>query len=121
MSFFGGILATPYSDSLDVHGRQIGVALGLDSGSRAWRSPGQGILAHALSLITPEDRWECLPRVFQGGRSVLVWDGRLDNREELLSSLRLRAESGMVADSAIVAAAIERWGDDACRHLLGDF
>jgi asparagine synthase (glutamine-hydrolysing) len=69
----------------------------------------------------PEDRLERLPALFHAGRKVLVWDGRLDNREELISSIRLRGKTDTIPDSAIVGGAIERWGDDACRHLLGDF
>jgi asparagine synthase (glutamine-hydrolysing) len=81
----------------------------------------QGLLAHFQSLITPEDRWERLPAVFCGGKKVLLWDGRLDNREDLIRSLRLPKETGIITDGAIVAAALRHWGDDACRHLLGDF
>lgn len=121
MSFFGGVFGAPGGDSVDVRDPRIRRALGLDSGSRSWESPGQGILAHSQSLITPEDRWERLPALFDGGRKVLVWDGRLDNREELLGSIRLRGQISTIPDSAIAAGAIERWGAGACRYLLGDF
>lgn len=121
MSFFGGVFGAPGRDSVNVGDSRIRQALGLDSGSRPWERPGQGILAHSQSLITPEDRWERLPAVFSGGRKVLVWDGRLDNREELICSIRLQGQTNTISDSMIVAGAIERWGDNACRYLLGDF
>jgi asparagine synthase (glutamine-hydrolysing) len=50
--------------------------------------------------------------------SVVIAIGRLDNREELARELACNAES---PDSAIMAAAWERWGDDAPRHLHGDW
>jgi asparagine synthase (glutamine-hydrolysing) len=121
MSFFGGVFGAPGSDSVDVGDGRIRRALGLDSGSWPWERPGQEILAHSQSPITPEDRGERLPALFDGGRKVLVWDGRLDNREELMCSIRLRGQISTIPDSAIVAGAIERWGHDACRYLLGDF
>ena len=60
------------------------------------------------------------------GIQVLHWDGRLDNRSDLLSQLSdsLQGES---SDEAIARAAYERWGtdgyetrcaDSACSHQL---
>ncbi|HEY0727665.1 MAG TPA: hypothetical protein VGD38_06305, partial [Pyrinomonadaceae bacterium] len=51
---------------------------------------------------------------------VLHWDGRLDNRSDLLSRLRetLRGES---SDAAIARAAYERWGTEGLVHLIGDW
>ena len=51
---------------------------------------------------------------------VLHWDGRLDNRSELLLRLSdsLARES---SNSAIARAAYERWGTDGFAHLIGDW
>jgi asparagine synthase (glutamine-hydrolysing) len=51
---------------------------------------------------------------------VLHWDGRLDNRDDLLPQLRdsLQGDTG---DAAIVRAAYERWGADGLVHLIGDW
>lgn len=51
---------------------------------------------------------------------VLHWDGRLDNRDDLLPRLRdsLRGDTG---NAAIVRAAYERWGADGLVHLIGDW
>ena len=49
---------------------------------------------------------------------VLHWDGRLDNRDDLL--LRLRDDS-LKGDTAIARAAVERWGIDGLVHLIGDW
>ncbi len=50
---------------------------------------------------------------------VLVWDGRLDNREDLAAMLGCHAAS--LADSAIVLNAFLRWGQQSVSRLLGDF
>lgn len=51
---------------------------------------------------------------------VLHWDGRLDNRDDLL--LRLRDSlQGASNDEAIARAAYERWGTDGFVHLIGDW
>jgi asparagine synthase (glutamine-hydrolysing) len=51
---------------------------------------------------------------------VLTWDGRLDNREELIHFLQLSAGSSQT-DAGIVLAAYEHW-DKACfPKLLGDW
>lgn len=51
---------------------------------------------------------------------VLSWDGRLDNRSDLLSLL---AESlqGETGNAAIALAAYERWGTDGFVRLIGDW
>lgn len=51
---------------------------------------------------------------------VLHWEGRLDNRSDLLSRLResLNRES---SNAAIACAAYERWGVEGLVHLIGDW
>jgi asparagine synthase (glutamine-hydrolysing) len=51
---------------------------------------------------------------------MLHWDGRLDNRDDLL--LRLRESlQGETSNQAIALAAYERWGTDGLVHLIGDW
>src|SRR5438128_11165379 len=51
---------------------------------------------------------------------VIAWDGRLDNRDELL--LRLGdAVRDDASDPAIVSCAFERWGVDGLRLLTGEW
>jgi asparagine synthase (glutamine-hydrolysing) len=51
---------------------------------------------------------------------VLHWDGRLDNRDDLL--LRLRDPlAGDNRNAAIARATYERWGVDGLVHLIGDW
>jgi asparagine synthase (glutamine-hydrolysing) len=52
--------------------------------------------------------------------AVLHWDGRLDNRSDLLLRLSdsLQGES---SNEAIARATYERWGTDGLVHLVGDW
>lgn len=51
---------------------------------------------------------------------AIAWDGRLDNREELLSALA-RKVSPTDDDVALVAAAYERWNTQCFQRLVGDW
>ena len=66
-------------------------------------------MLHRPFHTTTESRAERQP--FIGNHYALTWDGRLDNREDLVAVLRdsLTMES---TDVAIVAAAFERWDTD---------
>lgn len=51
-----------------------------------------------------------------------MFDGRLDNRAELLEALELQSSSrSPLSDGDIARAAYERWEGDAVPRLLGDF
>jgi asparagine synthase (glutamine-hydrolysing) len=65
---------------------------------------------------------ETLPLESSRPGLVVVHDARLDNREELASTLGLRDRllTG-VADGEILLAGWERWGERLPEHLLGDF
>jgi asparagine synthase (glutamine-hydrolysing) len=69
--------------------------------------------------ITKESRKENQPFVTPSS-AVLCWDGRLDNRAELLNGLRdfLTAEA---TDVEIVAVAYELWGTECFAKLIGDW
>lgn len=64
-------------------------------------------------------RRERQPYVSRTGE-LLTWDGRLDNRNDLLMQLRdmLRGDE---TDVAVVAAALEKWGYEAFARLIGDW
>jgi Asparagine synthase (glutamine-hydrolyzing) len=51
---------------------------------------------------------------------MLHWDGRLDNRDDLLRRLKdsLQVET---SNQAIASAVYERWGTDGLVHLIGDW
>jgi asparagine synthase (glutamine-hydrolysing) len=83
-------------------------------------SPRQGLLlqAHVLHFDRLSEMEQQPWRFSQG--SVLTWDGRLDNRDELI--LRLQRDLGSErTDAAVVAAAYARWGMDTLPMLVGDW
>lgn len=79
-------------------------------------------LAHQHFWVTPEEVGERQPLADRSGRRLLVFDGRLDNREELLAWLPPRvADAGPPSDAALALAAYRRWGEGFYRRLLGPF
>src|ERR1700676_5455588 len=68
---------------------------------------------------TRESELEKQPFVSSSGQIVL-WDGRLDNRQELIGALRSELR-GDCSDVAIVAAALDSWGIAALSKLIGDW
>jgi hypothetical protein len=75
-------------------------------------------LAHAAlqgSRRTPSEG-----RLFSGPASAITFDGRLDNRQDLLLLLR-GALGANTSDRAIAAAAYETWGADGLARLIGDW
>jgi asparagine synthase (glutamine-hydrolysing) len=63
---------------------------------------------------------ESLPLVHASG-AVAVFDGRLDNCDDLLSSLRSPGLCADSSDAAFVLAAYDSYGDRFVEHLNGDF
>jgi asparagine synthase (glutamine-hydrolysing) len=77
-----------------------------------------GILYHAFHT-TKESRRETQPHITSSG-DVITWDGRLDNRADLIQRLRDVLTIGST-DVEIVAAAYECWGSDCFVMLIGDW
>ena len=77
-----------------------------------------GILYFAFHT-TKESRKEVQPHPSPSG-AVIAWDGRLDNREDLIR----RLSGGLSADAtdlAIVTAAYEQWGTASFASMIGDW
>jgi asparagine synthase (glutamine-hydrolysing) len=84
-----------------------------------WVEGPAGLACHLLR-VTPESLAETQPAIGPSG-TVLVFDGRLDNRDELLA---LREEAPVTAaspDPDLVLAAYERFGDRVVEYLNGEF
>ena len=86
-----------------------------------WRG-AQVVLGHCMLRATPEALVERCPLTSSDGRHVLVWDGRLDNRDEI----RLALKANMVlprneCDAELVLCGLGLWGERAVERLLGDF
>jgi len=87
---------------------------------RHHRELGPVAFGRALFETLPEDRFDRQPILGASGKSLLVADVRLDNREELFAALGSRDEGG-TSDSQLLLEALERWGDGALDRVLGDF
>jgi asparagine synthase (glutamine-hydrolysing) len=68
---------------------------------------------------TKESRREKQPYISPSG-AVITWDGRLDNRADLISGLRDSLTFNST-DMAIVGASYEKWGTDCLGKLIGDW
>lgn len=68
---------------------------------------------------TKESRLEYQPQLSPRG-ALFTWDGRLDNREDLIQQLR-NDLSPEQTDLDVVIAAFERWGTDCFSKLVGDW
>jgi asparagine synthase (glutamine-hydrolysing) len=83
-----------------------------------YSEPGFAML-HRAFYITAEDTLETQPvRTIYG--TVLTWDGRLDNREDLLAVLG-RTALDLPTDAEIVSAALAAWDVKALPRLIGDW
>ncbi|MGA2336081.1 MAG: asparagine synthase-related protein [Terriglobales bacterium] len=99
---------------------KVGAALapyGPDS-DESYSNGGVRILYRAFHT-TKESRREKQPHISCSG-AVITWDGRLDNRAELIDELRdsLTVNS---TDVATVAASYEKWGENCLGKLIGDW
>jgi asparagine synthase (glutamine-hydrolysing) len=74
-------------------------------------------LVHLHLWINDEEWGERQPLVGARG-AILAFDGRLDNRDELIATLGLAAG---VSDAACVLTAYERWRDAFAQRLTGEF
>jgi len=121
MSAFGGILNfdnTPVDRLLSQMGQTLN-ARGPDGGGEVVRD-NIGMSYRAFHT-TAESRFTIQPLVTPQGH-ILTWNGRLDNRDELIQQLRQDLPRGPhSADSQIVMTAYSTWGDECFTRLLGDF
>lgn len=87
-------------------------------GGNAYIDRSIGMLYRAFHT-TLESRLERQPYVTARG-NIVTWDGRLDNRDELVPQFweELSADQ---TDVAVVAAAFERWGTDCFSRIIGDW
>jgi asparagine synthase (glutamine-hydrolysing) len=89
-------------------------ARGVDG--EAHRIDGAAGFACQHLWVCAEDHGVLQPLVGSSGAMIVI-DGRIDNREELVSALTPHGDS----DAALALAAYERWGDRAADYLAGDF
>jgi asparagine synthase (glutamine-hydrolysing) len=86
-------------------------------GSKIEGSVGMG---HLLLEINPEDAFESQP--VSGERGPVVSAARLDNRDDLLNLFGYSSSEGcQISDGHLVSLAFDRWGEEICSHIQGDW
>jgi len=71
---------------------------------------------------TPEDLGSAQPVIGSGSRCVIVFDGRIDNRSDIVADLRMsNVEARRMSDAALVLACYERWSDRCVDRIAGPF
>jgi asparagine synthase (glutamine-hydrolysing) len=89
-------------------------------GTDTWIKGSVG-LGHRMLWTTPESLLEKLP-FSDEGEFVITSDARIDNREELISTLQFNnCPPEKITDSQLILAAYKKWGNSCPEHLLGDF
>lgn len=78
-------------------------------------------LAVAPSTSLPRMPGDARPLLGGGGRFVMVFDGRLDNREELAAVVAPHIDLDRTPDDALAMRCWERWQAGTAARLLGDF
>ena len=77
-------------------------------------------LGHLLLEVNPEDAFENQPMT--GARGLVVSAARLDNRAALLEEFKVSAsEASRISDGHLASLAFDRWGEELCSHLQGDW
>ena len=90
-------------------------------GESVWHD-GNIALAHQAFWTTPEAVGERQPLHSMDGRYQVVFDGRIDNRGELIAELGdIRQSPQSISDAQLVVYGIERWGNKLPEKLLGPF
>jgi asparagine synthase (glutamine-hydrolysing) len=89
-------------------------------GVATWRSGGAGLVYGRLNT-TPESSLEPQPFVDAASDTAIVFDGRLDNRDDLVGFADSDGDRGAIGDAEIVLRTYAARGADCVDHLLGDF
>jgi asparagine synthase (glutamine-hydrolysing) len=93
--------------------------LGID-GTDTWHDGPVGLIRFALHT-TPESVGETQPFTDARSGTTIVFDGRLDNRAELIDRLGADAPPATAPDGVIALATYNRFGDDFSERLTGDY
>lgn len=89
-------------------------------GCDVWVS-GNVAMGHWHFWTTPEEVGERQPLKITGLPLWIVFDGRLDNRDELIRNLRLTGEEIQVSDAILVLRSYDKWGGHCAEHFIGEY
>lgn len=78
-------------------------------------------MGHWHFWTTPEDVGERQPLALTGLPFTIVFDGRIDNRSDLISALALSVDGRELSDAALVIHAYGRWQERCVEHFVGEF
>jgi asparagine synthase (glutamine-hydrolysing) len=79
-------------------------------------------LGHWHFWTTPEEVGERQPLELAGMPFKIVFDGRLDNRSELISELNINSQEGThLTDAALILRSYANWGESCLTHFIGEF
>ena len=78
-------------------------------------------MVFAHTTTTPEAAFDRQPLVDASAGLYSMFDGRLDNRDELARALQIEGPLSALPDSVLAMAAYRKWGSDCAVRLLGDF
>jgi len=121
MSGIAGILnfLQPPVDADDLSALADGLTVFGPDGSRMVKAGTIGAVYSGFHT-NRESRKENQPLVWPAGQ-ILTWNGRLDNREDLLSQLHFTSGRNKITDATLVMSAYQKWGIDFLAKLIGDF
>ena len=120
MSTLGGILnfdGKPVDDRMLITMSNALATTGPDDGGQY--SNGAIGMVYRAFWTNKESRREQQPMITAQGQ-ILTWDGRLDNRLELITILRDQVFDNQT-DARLVMAAYRKWGIRFLSKLIGDF
>ncbi|MDF5720875.1 MAG: lasso peptide isopeptide bond-forming cyclase [Rhizonema sp. PD37] len=121
-----GIMGIYYLNDRPVDREDLGIMVetlthrGPD-GADIWIDRAIGF-GHRMLWTTPESLLEKLPFTGSTGNLTITSDARIDNRDELINTLKLNnCAAEKITDSQLILAAYEKWQESCPENLLGDF
>jgi len=96
--------------------------LGANDAGSVWVNEGVGLGCTDSGNMTRKPA-ALLYSSYPDLQCVITFDGRIDNRGELIDALKpqLTNEPLAISEEKIILAAYEKWGLECPRHLIGDF
>ena len=123
MSAITGIYQTNEEPVNLQHGQSLMAALQKYPANdiQTWHSDKVFLGCHA-QWITPESVGERLPFYDHERQCAITADAIIDNRKELFEKLQVKpSEQNQITDSELILLSYYKWGEDAPKHLIGDF
>jgi asparagine synthase (glutamine-hydrolysing) len=85
-------------------------------------SAGGVTLGYWRFWMTPEEAGEQQPLALDGAPFMIVFDGRIDNRADILAKLNIHiASEKSLSDAALMLRLYARWGADCFQYVIGEF